>query len=115
MNRQPRSIVDLRPLPDVVFGSRDIMWWGTLGFVVIEGFTLALCATVFVYLSQNAQSWPPPHIPRPSLAIPTAQMALMLASLPFVAWLNRVTRQFDLAKVRVGFTIAALLCGIFTI
>ena len=58
MNRQAKSVVDLRPLPDVVFGPRDIMWWGTLGFVIIEGFTLVLCAAAYVYLTYKPPTSP---------------------------------------------------------
>ena len=44
MTRRLNPVVELSELPDVVFGPRDLMWWGTLGFMVIEGFTLVLCA-----------------------------------------------------------------------
>ena len=36
MTQRLRSVMDLRALPDVVFGPRDIMWWGTLGFGLID-------------------------------------------------------------------------------
>ena len=32
----------------MVFGPRDIMWWGTLGFVLIEGFTLGIAMIIFL-------------------------------------------------------------------
>src|SRR5829696_3862331 len=67
MNRRVKSVVDLRGLPDVVFGPRDLMWWGTLGFILIEGFTLVLCAAAYVYLTQNYSTWPPENTPLPSL------------------------------------------------
>ena len=56
---RPRPFLDVADLPDLAFGSRDIMWWGTLGFVVIEGFTLALCLMVYLYLWKNYSEWPP--------------------------------------------------------
>ena len=33
--RRLRPRIDVAALPDTAFGVRDIMWWGTLGFVVI--------------------------------------------------------------------------------
>jgi cytochrome c oxidase subunit I+III len=108
MTRPTRAVLDVSDVPDVVFGERDIMWWGTLGFVVIEGFTLALCAVVYVYLSQNFDAWPPPGTPLPSLGAPTAQVGLMLLSLPLMAWMQRGARRFELGRVRVGLTVAAL-------
>ena len=108
MNRRQRSVLDLRELPDMVFGPRDIMWWGTLGFVLIEGFTLVLCAAVFVYLQQNFSTWPPLHTPLPSIGAPTIQVLVMLASIPVVIWTSKAARRFDFATVRIGLTLATL-------
>jgi cytochrome c oxidase subunit 3 len=113
MNRRVKSVVDLRGLPDVVFGPRDIMWWGTLGFVLIEGFTLVLCAAAYVYLTQNFSTWPPEHTPLPSLGAPTLQVVLMLVSIPVVWWLSKAARRFDLGKVRIGLTVATLFNAAF--
>jgi cytochrome c oxidase subunit III len=113
MIRRARSVMNLSALPDVVFGARDIMWWGTLGFVVIEGFTLALTAAVYLYLQQNFAAWPPEGTPLPDLGIPTLQVVLMLLSLPFVWWISRSAHAFELGKVRVGLTIATVVAGVF--
>ena len=106
MRRRLRSVMDLRELPDTVFGSRDLMWWGTLGFVLIEGFTLVLCAAVYVYLQQNFSTWPPRNTPLPSLGAPTLHVIVMLASIPVVMWTSRAAHRFDLGKVRIGLTVA---------
>ena len=113
MKREPKSVIDLRPLPDVVMGPRDIMWWGTLGFVVIEGFTLVLCAATYIYLTQNFTTWPPEHTPLPSLRAPTIQVLVMLASIPVVWWLANAARRFDLGKVRIGLIVATLFNAAF--
>src|SRR5690242_15119520 len=109
MTRRSRAVMDLSKLPDVVFGPRDIMWWGTLGFVVIEGFTLVLTAAVYLYLQQNFASWPPEGTPDPSLGIPTVQVVLMVLSLPLVWWISKVAHAYDLGKVRIGLTAASVL------
>ena len=62
--RRTRTVLDVSKLPDIAFGPADIVWWGTLGFVVIEGFTLVLCAAVYLYLTQNFATWPPQGTPR---------------------------------------------------
>jgi cytochrome c oxidase subunit III len=114
--RPLRVVGDVSDTPDVVFGTRDIMWWGTLGFVVIEGFTLALCAVVYLYLWKNFETWPPQGIPRPSLGVPTLQVAVMLASLPLMSWTSRAARRYEFHRVRLGLTIATLFgiafCGL---
>ena len=98
--------MDLRALPDVVFGPRDIMWWGTLGFVLIEGFTLVLCAAAYVYVTQNFSTWPPEHTPLPSLVAPSIQVLVMLASLIPARWTARAAKRYDLGAVRIGLTVA---------
>ena len=101
-------LLNVAELPDVVFGPRDLMWWGTMGFVVIEGFTLALCLVVYLYLWKNFPEWPPAGTERPTLLAPTIQVAVMLLSLPFVRWLARAAKRFDLAQVRRGLLVATL-------
>jgi heme/copper-type cytochrome/quinol oxidase subunit 3 len=108
MTRRLKSVIDLRELPEVVFGPRDLMWWGTLGFVVIEGFTLVLCAAVYVYLQQNFSTWPPRGTPLPSLGAPTLQVIVMLLSIPVVLWTTKAAQRFDLGKVRIGLTVTTL-------
>lgn len=110
MIRRARSVMDVAALPDVCFGPRDIMWWGTLCFMVIEGFTLVLCAVVYVYVQKNLTSWPPLTTPLPSLAIPTVELGVMLASIPVTVWLSRRAHEFDLHAVRTGLTIGAAAC-----
>jgi heme/copper-type cytochrome/quinol oxidase subunit 3 len=115
MNRRARVVMNVAELPDVVFGPRDIMWWGTMGFVVIEGFTLALTAAVYLYLQQNFATWPPEGTPLPDLLVPTIQVVLMVLSLPFVWWIGRVAHRFDFEKVRLGLTVAAVINAVFVV
>ena len=113
MIRRPRVVLDVSVLPDTVFGHRDILWWGTLGFVVIEGFTLALCAMAYVYLMQNFSAWPPENTPLPSLGAPTLNLVLMLASLPLAVWVHRAAKRYELGAVRIGLTICTIVVFAF--
>jgi cytochrome c oxidase subunit III len=111
--RRAVPVLDLSRLPDVVFGPRDIMWWGTLGFALIEGFTLFLCAVVYVYLHQNYGNWPPAGTPRPSLGVPSIALAVMLLSLPVASWLARRAKDDDLGAVRLGLVVITLFNAAF--
>jgi cytochrome c oxidase subunit 3 len=111
--RRSRVVLDVSELPEIAFGPSDIVWWGTLGFVVIEGFTLVLCAVVYIYLTQNFSAWPPQGTPRPSLGVPTVQVVLMLLSVPVVAWTARRGRDLDLSGVRRGLVVASLFNAAF--
>lgn len=107
-----RSTIDLRELPDVVFGPRDIMWWGTLGFVLIEGFTLVLCAAAYIYLTQNFSTWPPHNTPLPSLVAPSIQVVVMLVSLIPATWTANAARRYEFDKVRTGLVIATVFAAV---
>jgi heme/copper-type cytochrome/quinol oxidase subunit 3 len=104
---RPRAALDVETLPDVCFGPRDIMWWGTLGFVVIEGWAVVLTVACWIYLHQSFSDWPPPGTARPSLGWPTVELVLMLASVPLVIWCDRAARRFELRRVRAGFALAS--------
>ena len=102
-----RSSMDVSRLPTVVFGPRCIMFWGTLSFMVIEGWTLALCAMSWFYLRQSSGHWPPLRTPNPGLLIPTINLAVMLGSLVPSWWTLKRARQLD----RRGVTIGLLICS----
>lgn len=111
--RRLRPVGDISSLPKIVFGPRDVTWWGTLGFIVIEGFTLALCAVSYIYLGRNFDAWPPFGTPLPDLLLPTIHVVLMLLSIPLMAWVSREAHKFELERVRLGLTIAAVVCVLF--
>jgi heme/copper-type cytochrome/quinol oxidase subunit 3 len=108
-----RSLVDVSRLPTAAFGPRDLMWWGTAGFVAIEGTTLFICAASYFYLRLNFLSWPPEHTLRPSLFWPTVQVALMLLSNGPNYLLQRAARGLDLAAVRRWVLVEAALALVF--
>jgi cytochrome c oxidase subunit I+III len=91
------------------------MWWGTLGFIIIEGTTLVICAASYFYLRRNYPTWPPEHIYRPALLIPTIQAALMLASNIPMRLVDRASSRMDLAGVRRGLVICSVLIVLMTI
>jgi heme/copper-type cytochrome/quinol oxidase subunit 3 len=108
-----RALVDVSRLPTATFGPRDLMWWGTAGFVAIEGTTLFICVATYFYLRFNFLSWPPEHTLRPSLLWPTIQAALMLASNGPNYLLQRSARALDLAAVRKWVVVEAVLSVVF--
>src|ERR1043166_1791087 len=100
---------DASTLPVVTFGARSLLWWGTLGFMVIEGWTLAICAGTYLYLRMEATRWPPAAVPLPGLGMSTANVGLMLLSLGPMWWTGRAARRLDRRQARAGL----LICGSF--
>jgi heme/copper-type cytochrome/quinol oxidase subunit 3 len=107
--KRTRPALDVADLPTVVFGHRDLMWWGTTFFAVIEGFTLALVAASYLYLRRNFTSWPPERTPRPDLLLPTISLVILLASLVPARWTKRRAEQLDLSAVRRGLILSSVL------
>lgn len=103
----PRSSVDVSRLPTVPFGSKCIMFWGTISFMVIEGWTLALTAMSWFYLRQSVTHWPPLRTPNPSLLIPTINVAVMLLSLVPTWWTTQRAKALDRGGVIIGLWIVA--------
>ena len=97
--------VDATRLPTTVFSHRSLAWWGTLGFMAIEGTTLFIAVVAYFYLSRNFQTWPPEHTVRPSVLWPTVQVLILLASLIPTVLAERAAYRIDLQKLRQWFLV----------
>jgi cytochrome c oxidase subunit III len=112
--RPMRVVADVSALPRTVFGHRSLMWWGTLGFIAIEGTTLFICVVSYFYLRRNFLTWPPEHVPRPALVIPTVQVILMLTSIIPMGWVDAASRRLDLRGVQRGMLVCSVLAVAMT-
>ncbi len=101
--------IDVSHLPQTVFGHRSHMWWGTLGFMMIEGTTLFICIASYFYLRRNFTEWPPAPIPLPSLGWPTAHVLVLLGSVIPAVLADRAARRVDLSGVRRWFVVSSLI------
>jgi heme/copper-type cytochrome/quinol oxidase subunit 3 len=109
MREQPSvEVVDARTLPETAFGLRNLPTWATIGFMVIEGSTLAIAMGAYLYLKRNFAEWPPPPTPLPDLLIPSLNTALLLLTIVPMAVAGRAARATALAKMRVALVIATL-------
>ncbi len=111
----PRTTVDASALPTVVFGHRSLLWWGTVGFALIEGFTLVLMAASYFYLRTNEYGWPPGRTPDPDLLVPTLNTVLLLLVIAPMRMVDRAARRFDRGGVARGLVIATLLALVVTV
>ena len=89
------SDVDVSHLPTTTFSHRSLAWWGTLGFMVIEGFTLCLLAAAYFYLRLNEYDWPPRPTPDPRLLAPTVNTVLLLLTIIPMARASAAAHRFD--------------------
>jgi cytochrome c oxidase subunit III len=107
--RPLRPAGDVAELPTVTFGHRSLMWWGTLGFMVIEGWTTALLVVSYLYLRQNYDAWPPLRTRYPSLLIPTINLAIMLVSFVPTYLAALAAKRLDEAAVKRWLVISSVV------
>jgi cytochrome c oxidase subunit III len=103
-----REAADLSDMAEWSFGARSPVWWGTLGFVAIEGCGFVLAIGAHLYLWQLNAAWPlsaPPPDPWPG----TGTLGIMLASLLPNWWLDGAAKRQHRRKVRIGLVVMTLL------
>ena len=101
MDRAPEFMGDLSELPTHAFGHRSLTWWGTVGFMVIEGVAFAMAIGAYFFLMSHEQSWPPAPFTPPDLIAGTLFTLLMLASEIPNAMAKRAAEHGRLREVRV--------------
>lgn len=110
--RDTTPSIDVSSLPSVVFGKRDKMWWGTAGFMIVEGVTMAVVVASFLYVRLNFDQWPPPRTSLPDLTIGTVNLALLLLSLWPNVLLDRASKRLDESAVRRWLWVGTAFGGI---
>jgi heme/copper-type cytochrome/quinol oxidase subunit 3 len=94
-----KPTLDLSGLPAFDFGPTMTMWWGTFGFILIEGTGFALACGVYLYLAFSNEQWPI-GAPPPGLL----WSGLITLTLLVSVWPNHIAKQNgreqNLRKVR---------------
>jgi heme/copper-type cytochrome/quinol oxidase subunit 3 len=106
----PADDVDVSDLPTFAFGPSGLIWWGTFGYMVIEGTMFVVVVAAYLYLCVKSDPWPP-AAPDPAFSVATANMILLLASCVPNQLAKRAAERLDLRGVRRWLT-ATLLLGI---
>jgi heme/copper-type cytochrome/quinol oxidase subunit 3 len=111
MTDQPgvKIVADLSELPDSAIGARSLVWWGTLGFMLIEGTAFILAAGAYLYLRGQAAGWPPSGIRSPDLAIGALFTVLLLLSELPNRWVAAKAKAKDARAVRLGLVLMTLV------
>lgn len=115
--REPGRL-DVSALPTFAFGHRSLMWWGTVGLIVIESMIFALTVAAYFYLRSHSSEWPM-NVAPPELLWGTLNTALMIVSFLPSYLAKKAAEKLDLHKVRVwivvstAFALAILLVRVF--
>ena len=111
--QEARPVLDVSALPRSVFGHKGLIWWGTAGYMVIEGSMFVIVVIVYFYLRLQVTDWPP-SLPNPSIGYGTANLLVAIISVIPAYIAKRKAEAFDLGGVRVWLTILTLL-GLVTL
>lgn len=94
-----RRALDVHALPEYAFGHQGLIWWGTVGFMVIEGSMFVMAAITYFFLRTRVEAWPP-SAPLPDWSLGALNTAILLASVVPNQLTKKAAEHLDLAKVR---------------
>ena len=107
---EPRTL-DVGALPPGAFGSRSLMWWGTLGIVLIESTVFALAIASYFFFRTRMPAWPPDGVAPPDLRWGTVNTLILLASVIPNELAKRAGERIDLRGVRI-WMVVCLVFGV---
>jgi heme/copper-type cytochrome/quinol oxidase subunit 3 len=107
--------IDVSELPPYAFGHRTMLWWATLGLVLIESTVFALALASYYYLRGRTPAWPPAPLRPPDLVWGTLNTGIMLASCIPNFLYQKAARRFDLGRTRFWLVVALVFAAAFVV
>src|SRR5436190_23797285 len=107
MSAQARRTLDVSALPPMAFGYQGLIWWGTVGFMIIEGSMFVIALVVYFYLRIQVRDWPP-SLPNPDVGYGTANLILVLVSVLPAHLAKKAAESFELPRVRLSLAVPVL-------
>jgi cytochrome c oxidase subunit I+III len=112
--RSLRRGLDVSGLPTYAFGNRSLMWWATLGMVLIEATVFAIAIVTYFYLRDRSDAWPPHGVP-PVLTYGTWNTVVLLLSGIPNQWTKKKAEAEELSAVRIGLVLCLLFALVFLV
>jgi cytochrome c oxidase subunit III len=103
-----RRALDVSALPSHAFGHQGLIWWGTVGFMVIEGSMFVIVLITYFYLRLQVSDWPP-SLPNPDIGPGTLNLVIAIASCLPAALAKTAAEKFDLPRVKVWLSVLTVL------
>jgi heme/copper-type cytochrome/quinol oxidase subunit 3 len=95
-----RRTLDVAAMPNYAFGHKGLIWWGTVGFMVIEGSMFAMVLMAYFFLRTRSPVWPP-ALPHPDATLGTINTLILLASVVPNYFTKHAAERLDLRRVRI--------------
>ena len=100
MSLEPHFTEDVSELPTDILGPGSLTWWGTIGFMVIEGVAFGLVFATYFFLMNQEQQWPPDPWKAPDWIAGTLFTLVILASEIPNTMVKKAANAHDVEKVR---------------
>jgi heme/copper-type cytochrome/quinol oxidase subunit 3 len=107
-------VIDVRDLPTYGYGHRSLMWWSTLGLMLIEGTVFAIGVMTYFYLRGVAPQWPM-AARAPELLWGTLNTIVLIVSLMPNQFAKRAAEREDIVRARWWLVVCLLLALVFLV
>ncbi|MBY0497284.1 MAG: cytochrome c oxidase subunit 3 [Cyanobacteria bacterium] len=107
-------VLDVSRLPSFAFGHRSILWWATMGMILIEGTAFGLLAVSYIYLKWRVPEWPPGFAP-PDLVWGTVTTIIILASALPNELARRAAERLDVPRARLWIWVSVIFAIAFCV
>jgi heme/copper-type cytochrome/quinol oxidase subunit 3 len=101
--------LDVSHLPRAGFGPRALIWWGTMGIIVIESTMFALAIATYFYLRIQYREWPPAGTNPPDLLWGTLTLILLMISGWPMHLVDTAAERGNLRTVKTGLDVVLIL------
>ena len=108
------KVLDVSALPSFAFGHRSVLWWATMGMILIEGTAFGLLIASYVYLKWRVPDWPPGFAP-PDLLWGTITTLIILVSAVPNELARRAAERLDLPRARLWTWMSVFLAIAFCV
>jgi cytochrome c oxidase subunit III len=113
---QTRVVGDLSGLPEHGYGPRTIMWWGVLGFMLLEGSAFVLLFGAYLFIAGQYPELPPGGTNPPDLLWGTLFTLALLVSLIPNYMAKRAALKQDKPRTRLALiTLTAAVVALLVI
>ena len=106
--------LDVSRLPTFAFGHRSILWWATMGMILIEGTAFGLLSASYIFLKWRVPEWPPGFAP-PALFWGTLTTIIVIASAIPNELARRSAQKLDLPRARLWVWLSVVMAIAFMV
>lgn len=108
----PGQVLDVSSLPTYAFGTGSLMWWSTMGLMLIEGTVFAIAVMMYFYLRGVAAAWPLDAVP-PELRWGTLNTVVLLLSMAPNELARRAAQREDRRATRLWLSVCVFFALAF--